>query len=216
MIAKQVKGSNFGGALNYVESKPGAKKIGGNIASSTRDVLTEEFRLSEALNRLVERTVFHASLSVPASERLSDHTWRAVARDYLDGMGFTANQYVLYRHTDTHHEHVHIIASRIRFDNGKVLRDFWDFRRGEKVVRGIEQKYGLTPQQPSWEKEVRATTTGEMRQEYRTGKECVRTRLQNVIAEQLKSSQSVREQREKVGWDTNGRSLNSKISKIRF
>ncbi len=193
MIAKQVKGSDFNGALSYIQSKPGAERIGGNMTSSPRDVLTEQFRLSAALNAQVERTVFHASLSVPASERLSDHTWRAVARDYLDGMGFTANQYVLYRHTDTHHDHVHIIASRIRFDDGKVIRDFWDYRRGEKVMRGIEQKYGLTPQQPSWEKEVRAPTTGEMRQEYRTGKECVRTRLQTTLAEQVKSARSITE-----------------------
>ena len=28
-------------------------------------------------------------------------------------MGFTENQYVISRHTDTAHEHIHILANRI-------------------------------------------------------------------------------------------------------
>jgi len=67
----------------------------------------------------------------------------AIAQDYLKGMGFEGCQDVVYRHTDQDHDHIHIVASRIRLIDGKTISDSWDYRRSESVIRGLEKAYQL-------------------------------------------------------------------------
>lgn len=182
MIGKQVKGRGFRGVLNYLFDKEGAELIGGNMVGENPRELGAEFRFSRALNPKVERAVYHASLSVPASERLDEDKWRAIASDYLNGMGFDDNQYVVVRHTDRNHDHIHIVASRIKL-TGECVHDGWDYRRSEQLIRQLEQDYQLEAVSPSWEKGRRSPTTGEWRQGQRTGEDSVRERLQDYIDE---------------------------------
>ena len=48
-------------------------------------------------------------------------------------MELNQNQYVITRHPDTNHEHVHLLANRIRFDD-QITRDSHDYRRQEALV----------------------------------------------------------------------------------
>jgi hypothetical protein len=80
--------------------------------------LTDELRISSDLKRTVIQCVYHVSLSVSPSEKLSEQKWIDIARTYLQGMEFQTNQYAIYRHTDREHDHIHIIASRIRISYG--------------------------------------------------------------------------------------------------
>jgi Relaxase/Mobilisation nuclease domain len=64
-------------------------------------------------------------------------------------MGFlsdesASSQYVIARHHDTKHEHIHIVVSRIRMD-GSVVSDSWDYRRNDVVVPKLEKEFGLEP-----------------------------------------------------------------------
>lgn len=164
MIGKQIKGRGFRGCLNYLFSKPEAKLIGGNMAGHDPRTLAAEFKFSRQLNQNVKRPVYHASLSLPRHERLDNSRWNALAADYLKQMGFTDNQYVLVRHSDREHDHVHIVASRIRLD-GSCVHDGWDYRRSETVLRRLEQDYNLEAVKPSWETERRGKTSGQMRRQ---------------------------------------------------
>lgn len=164
MIGKQIKGRGFRGCLNYLFSKPEAELIGGNMAGDNPRTLAAEFKFSRQLNQNVKRPVYHASLSLPHRERLDDSRWNALAADYLKQMGFTDNQYVLVRHSDREHDHVHIVASRIRLD-GSCVHDGWDYRRSETVLRRLEQDYNLEAVKPSWETERRGKTSGQMRRQ---------------------------------------------------
>jgi hypothetical protein len=58
-------------------------------------------------------------------------------------MGFDNNQFIMYRHTDTEHEHIHIIANRVRY-SGRVTSDSNIKRRSREVLNDLEKKYGLT------------------------------------------------------------------------
>lgn len=62
-----------------------------------------------------QRPVWHCSLSLPAGEDLSDERFEEVARAHLENMGMDPDkhQWCLVRHTDTTHNHAHLIASRI-------------------------------------------------------------------------------------------------------
>lgn len=182
MIGKQVKGRGFRELLNYLFNKEGAQLIGGNMVGENPRELAAEFRFLKALNPRVERVVYHASLSVPARKKLDNEKWIAIAQDYLNGMGFDDNQYVIVRHVDRSHDHIHIVASRIKL-TGECVHDGWDYRRSEQLIRQLERDYQLEAAQSSWEKDRRSPTTGEWRQRQRTGEDSVRERLQDYIDE---------------------------------
>ena len=62
----------------------------------------------------------------------------------MENMGFGNQPYVVVRHNDTKHEHVHIVTTTVRED-GKVLGIFNSHKRSMAIRQHIEKKYGLTP-----------------------------------------------------------------------
>jgi branched-subunit amino acid transport protein AzlD len=163
MIGNQTKGRGFRGLLNYLESQKDAKLIGGNMGGNNSRALAREFKISRQLNPEADRVVYHASLSLPENERLDEPTWNELANRYLEEMGFDSNQYVVYRHSNTEHDHIHICASRIRLDNGKIVRDSWDYKRSETIIRQLERDYGLQQTQSSHEKLSRNPSIGQQK-----------------------------------------------------
>ena len=179
MIGKQTKGRGFRGLLNYLEGKEEAELIGGNMVGKNARELAAEFRFSRQLNRKVERVVYHASLSLPKHEHLDNKTWNVIAKDYLTRMGFDYNQYVVYRHYDQDHDHIHVVASRIKLD-GTCVHDSWDYRRSEGVIRRIEQEYGLETA-ITRDQGKRSPSVGEKRREEHTGEKSIREKLQAAV-----------------------------------
>ncbi|MDZ8141012.1 MAG: relaxase/mobilization nuclease domain-containing protein [Nostoc sp. DedQUE04] len=163
MIGNQTKGRGFRGLLNYLESQKDAKLIGGNMGGNNARALAREFKISRQLNPEADRVVYHASLSLPDNERLDESTWNELANRYLEEMGFDSNQYVVYRHSNTEHDHIHICASRIRLDNGKIVHDSWDYKRSETIIRQLERDYGLQQTQSSHEKLSRNPSIGQQK-----------------------------------------------------
>lgn len=151
------------------------------MAGDTPRVMAAEFAVARQLNPRLKKAVYHSSLSLPKTEHLDDDTWCAIADEYIEGMEFNDSQYVVYRHSDKDHDHIHIVASRIRITDGTTVNDSWDYVRSEKLIRELEQKYELTPTISSHQKQQRGKTTGEMRLIERTGTESIRAKLQQVI-----------------------------------
>ncbi|MFL9457997.1 relaxase/mobilization nuclease domain-containing protein [Tolypothrix bouteillei VB521301_2] len=162
MIGKK-KGKGFRGLLDYLESSPGSRLIGGNMSGRNARELAREFKLSRQLNPEVERAVYHVSLSAAKDDELDDDQWCELAQKYVEQMGFDCNQFAIYKHTNTDDDHIHIVASRIRLDTGKVVHDGWDYVRSEKVLRELEKEYGLVQVQSSREKQARTPSTGQIR-----------------------------------------------------
>ncbi|MHC5854777.1 relaxase/mobilization nuclease domain-containing protein [Nostoc sp.] len=163
MIGNQTKGRGFRGLLNYLESQKDAKLIGGNMGGNNARALAREFKISRQLNPEADRVVYHASLSLPDNEQLDEPTWNELANRYLEEMGFDSNQYVVYRHSNTEHDHIHICASRIRLDNGKIVHDSWDYKRSETIIRQLERDYDLQQTQSSHEKLSRNPSIGQQK-----------------------------------------------------
>lgn len=187
MIGKQIKGKGFRGCLDYVLGKKGAYIIGGTMCGQTAETLSTEFAITRQLKPHLKIAVFHATLSVDAKEKLdsdaeNDRRWCSVAEDYMKAIGFDNNQYVVAKHTDTEHDHIHIVGSRIRFD-GTVVDDSWDYYKSQEVIRALETKYSLETIAPSWESEKRAQTTAEYRKNRDSGQKSVRVQLQSLIDE---------------------------------
>lgn len=196
MLARITKGQDFAGCLRYVLERQSAERIGGNMEGTTVAELATEFELSvqcqqrRSPHKPTQAIVCHTSLSVEIGRKLDDSTWTAIAKDYLQEMGFDQNQYVLARHTDTNHDHVHLIVSRLRLD-GTTVESWLDYRRAQEVLRQLEKQYNLQAVLPSWETEVKPPTVGEIRQFRRTGEPSVRAMLQVAIDDALLTATTI-------------------------
>ena len=179
MIAKAVKGKGFRGALAYDLSKDQGRILDTNMAGEGVRELASEFGAIRKLRPQLEKAVLHVSLSAAPDEKLSDAQWQAIGRKYLQGMQLVDNQYLITRHTDTEHEHIHILANRITHF-GDVVSDSQDYRRQEALMREIERDYGLKQLTPSIESERRAPTRGEIEKQLRTAEVSTRIQLQQL------------------------------------
>ena len=64
------------------------------------------------------------------------------AREYMEKMGIKDTQYIIGRHFDKEHPHVHIAFNRID-NNGKTISDRNDRFRSEKICKELTAKHGL-------------------------------------------------------------------------
>ncbi|MEG5173056.1 relaxase/mobilization nuclease domain-containing protein [Microcoleus sp. B3-D7] len=197
MIGKQIKGTGFRGCLNYVLGKKDAALIGGTMCGQTPEELAAEFGIARQLRPNLKVAVFHATLSVDSTEKLedseeNDQRWLAIAANYMKAMEFDNNQYAVVKHSDTEHDHIHIVASRICLDGG-VVDDSWDYYKSQETIRQLERNYNLETVTPSWETDKRAQTTGEHRQLKSKGNKSVRVQLQDLIDEVTQDNPSMPE-----------------------
>jgi hypothetical protein len=146
MIGQINYGETCTGTLNYVFGKEGMQVLGyGNTFSQGisqkffGDVLHFQGQRNATKNRYA-----HISLSLPHGEHLDDSAFYKISEEYMENMGYGEQPYVVVRHTDTKHEHVHIVTTNVKED-GKVLGIFNSYRRNIATHQHLEKKYGLSP-----------------------------------------------------------------------
>lgn len=148
MIAKIIKGADFGGVINYMLSKQGGKAMvlaSNNIGFTDQNLCVREFALQASMRPNVQKPVCHTILSFSSSdtERLTDDVMVKIANEYLEKMGYGDTQSLIVRHSDRHHPHLHICINRIG-NNGKTISDHNEKYRSTKVCRELTERYGLT------------------------------------------------------------------------
>jgi hypothetical protein len=124
------------------------------LAGDETDVLEmiREFDSVEAMRRMsidsdkLIKPVFHAILSLSPGESLTTSQWRTAVQIYLADLGFDeTNQYVAVMHQDKDHQHVHIVANRIRLDDTfSMVKDSNERSVSLESVSGIEDRFGLS------------------------------------------------------------------------
>jgi hypothetical protein len=207
MIGKVMHNSSFRATTRYVIEKSGATLIGGSIAGESVKELVAEFMWSNDLNPGLKHPVWHMSLSLPRDEHLSDEQFSDLATQYFAGMvlladdhklvadrdlfrqrrdefvldGLSEYQYLVARHSDQEHDHVHIVASRINLNTGNGVELWRDKTRNQKILRCLEVEYGLTPVQNSWDVGKKSATKGQLEKQATTGEVSIQSRLQELI-----------------------------------
>lgn len=66
-----------------------------------------------------------------------------IAKEYLRRMGIVNTQYVMSRHHDKPHPHVHIAYNRVDNDGNAIAGD-QGFRKSARITQALTREYGLT------------------------------------------------------------------------
>lgn len=126
--------------------------------------------LREAINEKpnIKEPVWHAMISLDKGEHLTNEQWQQATDEYIEKMGFSNCPFVVVKHHDTEHEHVHIIASRVSYDR-QLVSDSFDYPRSQVVARDLEARFNLRSVPNSWDVSTRAKQQSEYNLTRRTG-----------------------------------------------
>jgi hypothetical protein len=144
MIAKIVQGRGFRGVINYVLDKNKAKLLySEEIRLKDRESVAQSFITQSRMNP-ISKPVAHISLDFSAQDKdkLTDAMMANIAIDYMKQMGYTNTQYLIVRHYDTDHPHIHLVINRID-NNGKRISDQNEKRRSAKICLKLMKIRGL-------------------------------------------------------------------------
>ena len=184
------KGSSPGGICRYLLNEQKQKQaeqnpiLETNMSGRDAEELAEEFRFSHDLNRRVEQTMVHYSVSLPAGEKVQDEEIGQISRGLLEKTGHGDCQYFVVRHHDReqHNDvtHWHVLTSAVDL-KGQWVDDSFIKLRLKTVERELEQSFHLSQRDVREERERQNLTTGEYRLRERTGKELPKEKLWQTI-----------------------------------
>ncbi|HHE0161799.1 TPA: relaxase/mobilization nuclease domain-containing protein [Klebsiella pneumoniae] len=178
-------GRSFKNRIKYI-LKDDHDFICSNISADKNNVsdLTDEFKTVSSFRLDIKKPVFHAFLSLPKNEKLTDEQWQEIAKDYLKEMNIDIDkhQYICVRHKDTDQDHIHIVANRIGLD-GSVWHGQHSAFNTIAACERLEIKHGLTITKglKGQKSDVSAPTKNEIEQALRTGEKPARIVLQNAL-----------------------------------
>lgn len=162
MVAKINYGSSLYGALAYNGEKVNegvAKILETNKvfspADGTHDISAcmQDFMAYMPSHVLTKKPVIHISLNPHPDDRLTDEQFSAIAREYIEKMGYANQPFIVYKHEDIDRHHLHIVTLAVD-ERGKKINDGNNFYTSTRILKELEQKYGLIPAQMQKVKEV--------------------------------------------------------------
>lgn len=147
MIARILYRENVHGVLNYVLGKSKSTVLGFQNTYSDTDTDKEFF--GSVLHHLgnrhdSEKRYVHATINLPRGESLSNKDFFKLSKEYMEHMGYGEQPFVVIRHHDTKHEHVHIVSATIKEDGSQINLSH-DFRRNIATQKYLEKQYRLSP-----------------------------------------------------------------------
>ncbi|MEO6136525.1 MAG: relaxase/mobilization nuclease domain-containing protein [Ginsengibacter sp.] len=151
MVTKITFPKRIEAALNYNEKKVQKAKavclLAGNFLHEATDLnFYQKLEGFNRLNELNERATIktlHVSLNFSPAEKLSDINLVNIASDYMTKIGFAGQPYLVYKHQDAGHPHIHIVSTTIQEDGSRINTHNIGRNQSEKARKEIEKIYGL-------------------------------------------------------------------------
>nr|WP_271544786.1 relaxase/mobilization nuclease domain-containing protein [Pelobium sp.] len=127
-----------------------AKLIGGNGFHkdlSQLDFNEKLMRLQDlaSKNERVKTNTLHISLNFANGEKLDKEKLNAIAKDYMERIGFGKQPYLIYQHLDAGHPHVHIVTTNIQASGERISLHNLGKTKSEEARKIIETEYDLIP-----------------------------------------------------------------------
>lgn len=147
MTGKVLQGMTFGGLVNYLKKEMNKSEILGSdgICTASRDAIRDSFNMQyRNFNCALKNPVGHISLSWHKNDagKLDNDIMLKVAKEYMERMNIKNTQYMVVRHYDRQHPHLHILYNRVSND-GTTISDSNERWRNVKACKAITRKYGF-------------------------------------------------------------------------
>lgn len=151
MVAKISSGASIIGMLNYNENKVGEGQAG-LIMASKYGREPEELNFYQKLERLThlaernsraKTNAVHISLNFDVGENLGKEQLHSIACRYMEGIGFGDQPFLVYRHFDAGHPHLHIATTNIKPDGKRIDLHYLGKTKSEETRKAIEIEFGL-------------------------------------------------------------------------
>lgn len=151
MVARIITGKSIRGILHYNENKVEQKEAHLILASGFA-IDIEAIGMEQKLRRFEQRTILntavktnavHISLNFDSEDQLDDRKMQQIAADYMERIGFGEQPYLVYRHSDAAHTHVHIATTNIQADGNRIDMHNIGRDKSEPARKDIEREYKL-------------------------------------------------------------------------
>lgn len=151
MVAKIGRGKSLFGALSYNMNKvknntatvlAGQKIIKSPHGTFTITQISNSFQAYLAANRKTEKPVVHISLNPDPDDRVNNNDYKAIAKDYMEKMGYGKQPFIIFKHNDIERSHIHIVTVCVDED-GRKISDAFEERKSMAACRELERKYDL-------------------------------------------------------------------------
>lgn len=151
MVARIKIGKSIRGILHYNEQKVtegDARIIMASGFATELDSLDfngklRRFQHLTELRPSVATNALHISLNFDISEKLQDEKMQRIANRYMELLGFGNQPFLVYRHEDVSHQHVHIATVSIQADGTPINLHNIGRERSEKARQTVEKEFGL-------------------------------------------------------------------------
>lgn len=151
MVAKITIPKSIEAALNYNEKKVQKGNAvclhAANYLNEAKDMnFYQKLNGFEQLNSLNDRATtktLHVSLNFDPSEKIADDKLLKIAELYMNKIGFGDQPFIVYKHEDAGHPHIHIVSTTIKADGSRINTHNIGRNQSEKARKEIEQQYGL-------------------------------------------------------------------------
>ena len=138
--------AEFGARVNYVNN-PDPKKKAHIIASNgvlldDNHSIIHSFEFQAEAKPSVKKPAGHLSLNFALQDksRLTDKLMAEIAEEYMRQMGIADTQFILVRHQDREHDHMHLVYNRVSYRK-KTINSGNDWKKSTKICRAITEKY---------------------------------------------------------------------------
>ncbi|MDB5014576.1 MAG: Relaxase/Mobilization nuclease protein, partial [Daejeonella sp.] len=113
------------------------------VRMNNASAIVQDFNLQRKMRPELGKAVGHLVLSWSKEDlpKLSDEIMVQRAREYMEKVGIRDTQYLIVRHSDRTHPHLHLIYNRVD-NNGKTISDKNNFAKNVKACKEITLKYG--------------------------------------------------------------------------
>ena len=151
MVAKITISKSIEAALNYNEKKVQKNNAvclyAANYLNDSKNMnFYQKLNGFQRLNNLNERATtntLNVSLNFDPSEKLSDHRLTEIGLTYMDKIGFAQQPFLIYKHHDAGHPHIHIVSTTIKEDGSRINTHNIGRNQSEKARKEIEVQYNL-------------------------------------------------------------------------
>lgn len=153
MVANITTGKSILGALIYNQQKVDKGKASVLATSLIRERSDGKFDAAQTAEEILawmpscirtEKPVVHISLNPDPKDVIDDDQLAEIAHEYLEGMGWGEQPYIVYKHTDIERTHIHIVTIQVNA-NGRKINDSRRNERSVAITERLERKYHLHP-----------------------------------------------------------------------